>query len=385
MIINSLLDNDLYKFTTMYAIQKLYPDAFVRYRFIMRERQFFPEPIQQRINEEIKHLTSLRFSEQEILFLRDQCPYFSEDYLNTLKYFRFNKDDISLKWQDGLLSITIEGNWYKTVLWEVPLLAIISELYHQLNGEFPLNLKKIVIQKAYSFEKLNISFSDFGTRRRFSFRVHEEIILQLITHAPNTFLGTSNVYMAMKNNLKPIGTQPHEWIMFHGAKYGYPLANEKSIDAWISVYGDQLGIALTDTYTSDIFFKGVRTDQIKMLQGLRCDSGDPVSFIDKVIIFYQERGINPSDKLIIFSDSLNLQTILNIENHKPNAVKKGYGIGTNLTNDVGHKPLNMVIKVDAVKMNYKAKYKPVIKLSDDPGKNTGDKREIEKCKTALNM
>jgi nicotinate phosphoribosyltransferase len=254
-----------------------------------------------------------------------------------------------------------------------------------MKGNLPDDVEGRATRKAGILKELKAEYSDFGTRRRFSFDVHNRVIRTLKETSDGYFKGTSNVYLAMKHNLTPIGTHPHEWFMFHASHYGYRSANSKALDAWVDVYKGDLGIALSDTFTSDNFFKSFSTLHAKLFDGIRQDSGDPLLFTDKAIDFYKRNRIDPSTKTIVFSDSLDTNKIAEIRKHVNGRIHDVYGIGTYLSNDAGSIPLNIVIKLAYSKLTESDKYHPVIKLSDDPGKYTGEHHEIELCKAILNL
>lgn len=385
MIIKYFTDNDLYKFTTMYAIQKLYPWAKVKYRFFDRADTNFPEGFAEKLLQEIQNMATLSLTQEEEEFLRKRCYYFDPVFIDFLKGYRFNPEEIKVSQKNGRLDLIIEGYWFRTVLWEVPVMAIISELYFKMTGQKPKNIEAKAQYKAEELSKIKAIFSDFGTRRRFSFDVHEKVLLNLQKYAGGFLSGTSNVYLAMKYNLTPIGTHPHEWFMYHAAHFGYRSANYQALRAWANVYNGALGIALTDTFTTDNFFKSFDLKYAKLFDGLRWDSGDPLEFTKKAISFYEKNRIDSKTKTIVYSDSLNLDNVRKIKEFASDKVRDAYGIGTFFTNDVGVKPLNMVIKLTHAAEDPDRKYIPAIKLSDVPGKNTGDKQEIDICKTALNL
>ncbi len=385
MIIKDLTDNDLYKFTTQNAIHKLYPDAIVKYEYINRGKTKFPDGFDLELRKEIKEMSFLTLSKESERFIRQRCYYFDPDYVDVLKEYRFDPSEVNISLADGNLKVDIEGYWYRTVLWEVPILAIISELYNKMNNNRPVNAEKNAKEKAIKLKELQAEYSDFGTRRRFSFDVHDKVIEVLKIYSGEYLKGTSNVYLAMKNNLTPIGTHPHEWFMFHAAKYGYKKANELALDAWVDVYKGDLGIALTDTYTTDVFFERFSARHARVFDGLRWDSGDPIQFTDKAINYYESMNINPQSKTIVYSDALNLKKIEKIKKYVNKRIHDVYGVGTYLTNDVGVTPLNNVIKMTYVKNLPSEDYKPAIKLSDAKEKFTGDIKEIEICKSILNI
>jgi nicotinate phosphoribosyltransferase len=386
MIIKYFTDNDLYKFSVMLAIQKLYPKAMVRYRFFNRGETNFPAGFAEALKAEVKNMTELKLSKQEKQFIEKRCYFFDPVFIDFLEGYTYNPDEVTITQTGGKLEILIEGYWYRTVLWEVPLMALISELYFKMNGILPdENYISKTVSKAVNLKELNADYSDFGTRRRFSFDVHDKVVETLKENSGNNFKGTSNVYLAMKHNTIPIGTMPHEWFMYHGAVYGYRAATAKALEAWVDVFQGSLGITLTDTYTSDMFFRSFGLKHAKLFDGVRCDSGDPIEFADRTVEFYRKNRIDPASKTVVYSDSLNVEEVGRIKKHVANRVHDTYGIGTFFTNDVGATPLNMVIKLTQVKINPDGDYFDAIKLSDVRGKNTGDSNEIKIAKLTLNI
>jgi len=315
MIIKDLTDNDLYKFTTQNAIHKLYPDAIVKYGYINRGNTKFPDGFDFELRKEINDMAFLALSEESEKYIRQRCYYFKPDYLEFLKEYRFDPSEVTISLAEGNLKVDIEGYWYRTVLWEVPILAIISELYNQMNNNRPVNTEKNAKEKAIKLKELQAEYSDFGSRRRFSFNVHDKVIEVLKIYSGEYLKGTSNVYLATKHNLTPIGTHPHEWFMFHAAIYGYKKANELALDAWINVYRGELGIALADTYTTDVFFKRFSARHAGLFDGLRWDSGDPIEFTDKAINYYKSMNIDPQSKTIVYSDALDVKKIERIKKY----------------------------------------------------------------------
>ena len=385
MILKHITDNDLYKFTTMNAIQKLYPEAMVKYSFINRGQSVFPEGFAHELRKEVDSMADLALRKEEERYIISRCYYLDSVFIDLLKGYRFDPGEVKIEQHGGDLILEVEGPWYRAVLWEVPLLALISELYFHIKGEQPTEVESRAEVKALKLNELKAEYSDFGTRRRYSFEVHDRIVKTLKETSPIFFKGTSNLFLAMKNNLTPIGTHPHEWIMFHASRYGYRYANSRAFDAWVKVYQGDLGIALTDTYTSEKFFNSFSTLHAKLFDGIRQDSGDPLLFTDRAIEFYKSRRIDPKTKTIVFSDTLDIESIRRIKKYINGRIHDVYGIGTNLTNDVGVQPLNIVIKLVSSKPFKEGSYHPVVKLSDDPGKNTGDPDEIKLCKAILNI
>jgi len=386
MIIKYFTDNDLYKFTLMNAVIKLYPESIVKYKFFDRNNTIFPDGFDIKLKEEINKMANIKMTDEEENFIRNKCYYLPSPFIDFLKGYRYDPSEVTVSLENGKLNLEIEGYWYRTVLWEVPLLALISELYYKMTNQKPENVEEITKYKAIELKKLKAHFSDFGTRRRISFDVHRKVVEILKKYGENYFNGTSNVYMAYLFNLTPIGTHPHEWFMYHGAHFGYRMANQKALDAWVEVYKGNLGIALTDTYTTKSFFETFSTMHAKLFDGLRNDSGDPIEFIDEAIKYYKSKRIDPQTKTIVFSDSLNLEKVRKIKEYANGKIKDAYGIGTYFTNDFGPKPLNIVIKMIGAKpdKNYKYFFQTV-KLSDIKEKHTGSENELFLCKKMLNI
>ncbi len=380
-IINSMLDNDLYKFSMGDAVCRLYPRTEVKYEYINRGKTEFPEGFADALRKEIGQMRELRLHNHERRFLENNCAFLSPLYLDFLSGFRFNPESVYVEQQGGRLEIEIRGLWGREILWEVPLMAIISELYFKLTGKKAEITRRNDTYKADQFGQMTLA--DFGTRRRYSHDNQERIVKIFKENCPG-FIGTSNVYFAMKYGLKPIGTQAHEWFQAHSAMFGYRMANRMAMDKWVEVFRGDLGIALSDTFTTDVFYQDFDMKLAKLFDGVRQDSGDPFQFIHKTLAHYEKLGIDPKSKTIVFSDGLDVETAIEIDNHAYGKIKTAYGVGTNLTNDVGVEPLNMVIKMTGFKPHGRG-WKNVIKLSDSPGKHTGDPDEVKLCKRILGV
>nr|WP_297308495.1 nicotinate phosphoribosyltransferase [uncultured Flavobacterium sp.] len=375
----SILDNDFYKFTMQHAVIKLFPYAKARYQFINRGKHDFPENFHIRLREAINEMGNLKLTTQEKEYLRETCPYLDPTYLDFLQGYRYDPSEIHIEQNGSELKVNIEGFWYRTILWEVPIMALICELFY-LETNQERQSDELVIQtvedKIKKYKELNIVFAEFGTRRRHSFDVHDLVVRTLKEKGSGTFIGTSNVHLAMKYQTKPIGTHAHEWFMFHAAKYGYKMANSVGLEHWTDVYRGDLGIALTDTYTTEVFFQQFDKKFAKLFDGVRHDSGDPLEFADKTIEHYKQLGIDPLTKFIIFSDGLNYDKVERITEHCKNRIGMSFGIGTDLTNDVGLKPMNIVLKLTEAKPE-NADWTGVVKLSDEPKKHTGTEKDID--------
>ncbi len=383
----SILDNDFYKFTMQYAVIKLFPKAKARYQFINRGNHKYPPGFGEKLSESIKELAKLKLTKEEKTYFAENCPYIDPTYFDFLQGFRYDPDEVKVVQKGTELSVHIEGYWYRTILWEVPIMSLICELYYIMTNQQRVNdeeVIEIVESKMKKYDKLDITIADFGTRRRHSFDVHNLVIKTLKEHPSKTFIGTSNLYLAMQYATKQIGTHAHEWFMFHAANYGYKMANLLGLENWADVYRGDLGIALSDTYTTDAFFKQFNKKLTKLFDGIRHDSGDPIEFAQKTINHYTSQGINPLSKTIIFSDGLDYEKVEKISSFCKGKIGYSFGIGTDFTNDVGLPRLNIVLKMTET-LPEDSEWTPVIKLSDEPMKHTGDREEIEMAKRYLHI
>lgn len=384
---SSLLDNDFYKFTMQHAVINLFPKSKARYQFINRGKHAFPPGFAEALKKSIQAMSELKLTSEEKEYLQATCPYLDPTYLDFLQGYCYNPEEVVVEQNGEQLSISVEGYWYRTILWEIPLLSLVSELYYQLNNLHRNSDAKVIEvtrEKIEKYAELGVTVAEFGTRRRHSYRVHQLVMQALQEYGQNSFVGSSNVHLAMINGVKPIGTHAHEWFMFHAAKYGFKVANSLGLEHWVDVYRGDLGIALSDTYTTDAFYNQFDKKFAKLFDGVRHDSGDPVEFAEKTIHHYQKLGIDPMSKTIIFSDALNYDKVARIADYCRDKIGMSFGIGTNLTNDVGLVPLNIVVKmVEAFPEG--DEWIPVVKLSDEKGKYTGDEKMIHLAKTILNI
>lgn len=374
------------------AVLKLFPRAKVRYGFTLRSKVDFPEGFATALREQVNYMKDLFLFDLEKKFFAEKCYYIDPSYFDFLEGYRYDPSEVGIIQNGGELQVNIEGYWYRTILWEVPLLALISELYFKMTSDVQLSILTLVSRKennqkkAALFNYSNVKVADFGTRRRYSFGVQEEMVSDLKDRmTKGLFVGTSNVYLAFLYNLTPIGTEAHEWFMFHAAKYGFQMANELGLKHWSDVYQGDLGTALPDTFTTNSFLKSFNKKYSKLYDGVRQDSGDVYEFALKLIAHYNKMGIDPLSKIIVFSDSLDPQKACDINKWCIGQIKCSFGIGTNLSNDVGVTPLNMVIKMTAAKPSAEDKWMPTIKLSDVTGKSMGDSKMIEVCKYLLDI
>lgn len=385
MIINSILDTDLYKFTTSYAYIKLFPYAMGTFQFIDRDETEYSEEFLAKLKTEIETLKHVCLRNDELQYMYKHCRFIPLVYWEWLSSFRFNPDQIEIYLDSKKhLHISITDLLYKATLYEVPILAIVSEVKNQFYKQFP-DSEEVLARLTTKVELSNankLPFSEFGTRRRFSFEVQDLVVGYLKRYA-SYCNGTSNCYLAMKYDMRPMGTHPHEWFMFHGAQFGYQHANYLAMENWINTYDGDLGIALTDTFTSDAFFNNFSQKHAKLFDGIRQDSGDEYEFVDKAIKRYLELGVNPLSKTIVFSNGLDFEKAKKISKYCKGKINCSFGIGTNLTNDVGFKAPNIVMKLTECQMNERKPIRKCVKLSDDKGKVLGDKMQIAVCLNSI--
>ncbi|MGV0968377.1 nicotinate phosphoribosyltransferase [Empedobacter sp. ULE_I136] len=386
-IIKSIIDNDFYKFTMQFGVTNLYPDVMARYKFINRGEHQFPEGFAEELQKEINAMASLALTKDEKDFFTTNCPYLSPAYLDFLQGYRYDPNEVKIAQNGADVEVHVEGYWYRTILWEVPILCLISEVFYKLTNAKRITNEEITKRtsdKVDLYNRLGVTVAEFGTRRRHSYEVHDVVMKELTNHKGKSFVGTSNVHFAHKYGVKPIGTHAHEWFMFHGARYGFKIANSISLDRWVKVYYGDLGIALTDTYTSDVFFGQFDKKLSKLFDGVRHDSGDPIEFGEKTIAHYEKMGINPLFKTIIFSDGLNSEKVEMITKAFKGRIGLSFGIGTNLTNDTDLKPMNIVMKLTEIS-SIDIKWTGVVKLSDEKNKHTGTPRMIALAKEMLDL
>ncbi len=386
-IVCSILDNDFYKFTMQHAAIKLFPFAKASYIFINRGKHKYPAGFGKALQDQVNKMANLSLSKQEKEFLAKTCPYLDPTYLDFLEGYRYDPQEVKITQEQDHLQVSISGYWYRSILWEVPLMAIICELYYRLTGAVAHSEQQIIETtktKIENYKQLGITIAEFGTRRRYSYHVHDIVVRTLKEYGGNCFIGTSNVHLAMVNNTKPIGTHAHEWFMFHAAKFGFKMANSMGLEHWVDIYRGDLGIALTDTYTSEVFFEGFDKKFAKLFDGVRHDSGDPIEFAKMTIEHYQKLNIDPKSKTIIFSDGLNPEKVQTITHFCKGKIGMSFGIGTDFTNDVGLPAMNIVIKMSQA-LPEKGYWTDVVKLSDEPKKHTGTPEMIELAQRLLDI
>lgn len=389
MFIKSILDTDLYKFTTSYAYLKLYPEAIGTFAFADRDKIVYDNEFLHELKLELITLSHLKLTDEEEKWVNSHIRFIPSVYWEWLKGFSFdfNKIDAWLD-EENHLHIEVTDNLYKVTLYEVPILAIVSELTNRWKDNY-LNSYDDMYEKLDNKINLaiehNLKFSEFGTRRRFSYTIHNLVIERLHDNCPINCVGTSNVHFAMKYNMVPCGTFPHEWVMFHGAIWGYQEANYLAMRDWVRTYDGDLGIFLMDTYTSKVGLTNMSRKYAKLFDGVRQDSGDEYKIGNMVIERYKELGIDPTSKTIVFSNALTFPKYLEIANYFKGRIRTSAGIGTNLTNDVGYKPSNIVMKLKTCQINKNGILRKCIKISDDLGKHMGNDQEFEVAKYQLGL
>ena len=381
-MILSILDTDLYKFSTSNAYFQLYPLAEGTFTFNDRGKEIYDEAFIKDLKADLADLAKLALSDREFNYVCSRIKYVARNYWEWLRGFRFEADKIICGLDDeGHLQIEVTDLLYKVTLYEVPILAIVAELRNRRLGAQADKARALSLldAKIAIANESELAFSEFGTRRRFSSDLHEAVVARLKERCPKYCAGTSNVYFAMKYDLIPVGTFPHEWMMFHSGVFGYKRANYLGLEDWIKVYDGALGTALIDTFTTASFLRTLTLKQAKLLDGFRQDSGDEKVIGDMIIERLEEFGIDPRTKLLVFSNALNFEKYRDVAAYFKGRIKVSAGIGTNLTCDPGipgYKAANIVMKLSRCRMSAKDPWEKVIKISDDFGKHMGDSLEF---------
>ncbi len=396
-IIRHFTDDDLYKFTMCCAVIDNYPRAQVKYSFIDRNNMVYPDGFAGELARQIAFLEDLRITDEEIAFMRRRCRYLPEWFFTYLKGFRYDRRWVNVN-QDaaGHLSVDIEGAWSNTILLEVKLLAIISELYYRMTGQAERldynECERRAAKKAGCLIGAGCVFSDFGTRRRASFASQDCVVRAMSginsrMNGPGRFAGTSNVYLAMKYDVVPMGTMAHELICAMAGMYGPQMANYLAMKVWASTYRGALGTFLYDTYGWDIFSLNFSEDYANMFKGLRVDSGDNRQELRRIVDKYRSLGIDPRSKQVVFSNALDTDAAIELQRYAEGLCQPVFGIGTHFTNDFeGVRPLNIVIKLFAVKITELwGFYNQTCKLSEDAGKYSGDPAVVRRFMETLHM
>ena len=368
-IVLSLLDTDLYKFNMDQVIFHKHTDLNGEYYFKCRNSGVvFTEEMEKEICEQVDHLCTLRFTNEELDYLRS-IRFIKSDYVEFLRLWHPIRDYVHIgRDADGQLEIVVKGPLFSAMQFEIYLLEIVNEVYFRMKYDYDVLLasaRERLDQKIADFAsgKYTFKFAEFGARRRLS-REWEEEMVRRITTETNNCVGTSNVYLAMKYHLTPIGTYAHEFVQMYQGIDSIPLAytNHFAMKDWYAEYDGDNGTALTDTVTTDLFLLDFTRSNVNNFTGVRHDSGDPFAWGDRMIRHYESYGVDPKTKLLLFSDSLDFEKAQKLYDYFKDRAKVSFGIGTFCSNDTCEKALNIVIKLQYVNG------RPVAKLSDNPEK-----------------
>lgn len=391
MILSSILDTDLYKLTMQDAVRRLYPGKIACYELIFRRNApEIPKKFIHALRRQVDAMAGLQLSPGEETWL-SKLNLFSSDYPEYLRRYRFRPEQVhAFHSPQSRLAIRMEGPWEETILWETPLLAIVCELYHQQVdtrwNTSALEYHRKTVEKGLRLFRAGCRVADFGARRRRSSQFHQVTIEALCEAseraekggADGGFIGSSNVDLARRYKLSPIGTMAHEWIMAHGAMHGVVQATPMALNAWLQVHHGNNAIALADTYTHPLFFQ--QFDQSLAIQyaGTRHDSGDPVAYATALEKHYREMGIDPRSKKLVFSDDLSIESAIALQQQLGTHFQVNFGIGTKLTNDVPDSPaLDVVMKMNAFDGT------PAVKLGDCEAKSSGSSEAIIAARRAV--
>ncbi|MBE5798103.1 MAG: nicotinate phosphoribosyltransferase [Clostridiales bacterium] len=369
-IVVSLLDTDLYKFNMDQVIFHKHTDLSGEYYFRCRNTDVtFTQEMFEEINAQIDHLCTLTFTKEELDYLRS-IRFIKNDYVEFLRLWRPIRDYVETRLGDsGRLHIAVRGPLFSAMQFEIYLLEIVNEVYFRMKYDYAAlraSAEERLDRKIADFQsgKYTFKFAEFGCRRRLSREWEEVVVRRLISETKNC-IGTSNVYLAMKYGVKPIGTYAHEYVQMYQGIDSIPLAytNHYALQDWYDEYRGDNGTALTDTITTDLFLLDFDRSMVNNFNGVRHDSGDPFAWGDKIIAHYEKYGVDPRTKLLLFSDGLDFDKAQELHDYFTGRAKVSFGIGTFCSNDTCEKALNIVIKLQSV--NGRA----VAKLSDNPAKS----------------
>ncbi len=396
-IITHFTDDDLYKFTMCCAVIDNFPRAQVKYTFVDRNNTVYPPGFDRLLREQILMMESVEITDEEIEFMKDRCYYIPHWFYSYLKGYRFNHKWVDVQQDDeGHLHIEFEGCWADTILLEVKILATISELYYIVTGlsadfDYEAYYRKTQ-RKAERLLGAGCVFSDFGTRRRASFEAEDTVVRSMkdcygSRRWTGKFVGTSNVYLAMKHDLVPVGTMAHEFVCAIGGMFGPQMANHLAMNAWRNTFRGALGTYLYDSFGWHIFSLNFSEDFANLFKGLRIDSGDNYEELRKIVAKYRSFGIDPRSKQVVFSNALDTDRAIEIQQYAKDLCQPSFGIGTHFTNDFdGIEPMNIVIKLVAAKITESWDfYNDTCKISEDDGKHTGKPEVIRRFMEAINF
>lgn len=396
-IIKHFTDDDLYKLTMCCAVIDNFPRAQVKYSFVDRNDTVYPAGFADLLLEQVAMLENVVFTDEEETFMRRRCSYIPDWFFKYLRGFRYRREWVKA-WQDekGHLHVDFEGDWSDTILLEVKILAIISELYYIVTGEDSHFDYQDYYQRSYAkAERLlgaGCVYSDFGTRRRASLQA-QDVAVEAMKDCyaskewEGRFVGTSNVYLAMKHDLVPVGTMAHEFICAIGGMYGPQMANHMAMEAWRNTFRGALGTYLYDSFGWNIFSLNFSEDFANLFKGLRIDSGDNREQLQLIVNKYKSLNIDPLSKQVIFSNALDTDRAIEIQQYAKELCIPSFGIGTHFTNDFeGVDYLNIVIKLVAVKITESWPfYNDTCKISEDNGKHTGKPEVVKRFMEMLHI
>lgn len=395
-LIHHITDNDAYTFSCQYYVLQTYPRAEVEYTFFDRNHTVYPPGFDRLVREQLDMMPSVVLTNEEVAFMKRRMYYLPEWYFTFLRGYRFNPSEVTVKQtDDGQLHISVRGKWFSAIMWEMPILAIVSELMHILRGDFdnynPEREEQRAEEKTRQILEGGLKLGDMGTRRRLSFE-HHDLVVKTMKRVyadgvktdngtqnpwPGMFTGTSNVYLAMKYDLKAIGTMSHQIIEFEENVSGIFECNFNVMKKWSKVYDGDNGIYLYDCFGDKVFFSNLSKRMAMMFSGLRVDSGDEREQVEKIIARYTDLGIEPCTKQVVFSNGLNIEKAIDIHRFVNGRMQDSYGMGTFLTCDVeGVQPMNIVVKLTRCRITENREWHDCVKLSCDKGKTLGNP---EKC------
>ncbi|MCQ2142687.1 MAG: nicotinate phosphoribosyltransferase [Bacteroidales bacterium] len=392
-IITHFTDNDLYTFTCQYYILETYPRAEVEYTFYDRNHEVFPKGFAELLQEQVNGMRDVVITDEEVEFMKKKCIFLPIWYFTFLRGYRFNPKEVTINQdEEGYLSISVKGKWFSTIMWEMPLLSTISELIHELRGDFKeydLALEtKRAEEKTVEILSNGLVLGDMGTRRRFSFD-HQEMVIRTMKEVSQRggwsgkFTGTSNVWLAMKYDLVPLGTMSHQLISFEENVSGLFECNFNVMKKFSDVYDGDNGIYLYDCFGDKVFFSNLSKRMAMMYKGLRVDSGNEEEQTEKIIAKYKALGIDPTTKQVVFSNGLNIERAVEIHKYCAGRVQDSYGVGTFLTCDVtGCEPMNIVIKLTRGRITESRQWHDCVKLSCNTTKTLGNE---DKCRYIISQ
>ena len=400
-IINHFTDNDLYTFTCMYYVLQKYPRAETEYCFFDRNRTRYPKGFDVLLREQLEHLAEVTITDEEREFMTRSFPFLPYWFINVfLRGFRFNPAELTITQdEEGHLDISVKGKWWSTIIWEMPILATISELMHILNGDaakYDADAEYAKsLDKGRQIWQGGLTLGDMGTRRRFSFAHQERVIDALMQSYREVkdetdgqcgrFTGTSNVYFAMKKGIPCLGTMSHQCISFEEIVSGVIECNYNVMNKWSEVYDGNVGIFLYDCFGDRVFFNNLSKRMAMTFSGLRVDSGREEEQVDLIVQKYKQLGIDPMTKQAVFSNGLDIARAIEIHRYCEGKIMDSYGVGTFLTCDVnGCSPMNIVLKLVRGRITESREWHPCVKLSCDKGKTLGDKQKCDYLVSVLN-